>query len=329
MPSYSAYTENFMAGKLKPRATGVLAGVRSQPIINRPITTVVRAASRVVGFEPYWHMRLMRHLPRTGLIEASLPGGRTLRMWSEGDDDIASAVYYKGWSGYEPETSELFFDHARTANVILDIGAHVGYFALLAAHANHSSSVFAFEPHERVYERLVQNCRLNDAHNCTCARVAIGSSNGEAELVRIAAKACRSPKDLIPTSSSLSREFMESIVDARKLESAPVNEMTIDEFVSRRRLPTVDLVKVDTEGTEDAVLRGMSETLARDRPTIFCEVLIGRVGSRVESVLQPLDYSYYLLTDRGAQARAHIRPEAPWRNYMLVPSAMDARREPP
>jgi hypothetical protein len=79
---------------------------------------------------------MIKHLHRFGIVRSRLPHGRTLRLWSRGDDWIANQVHWRGWDGYEPETLPLFFRLAATARVTLDVGAHVGFFTLLAGHAN-------------------------------------------------------------------------------------------------------------------------------------------------------------------------------------------------
>jgi hypothetical protein len=56
----------------------------------------------------------IKHLPRTGPVRSRLPNGEVLRLWSRGDDWISNQVFWRGWSGYEPETTPLFFELAVT-----------------------------------------------------------------------------------------------------------------------------------------------------------------------------------------------------------------------
>ena len=56
---------------------------------------------------------------------------------------------------------------------------------------------------------------------------------------------------------------------------------TVDDFVSAHDVRAVDLVKIDTEATEDSVLAGMTQTLARDRPAVVCEILPGGPATAV------------------------------------------------
>src|SRR6185436_3003180 len=102
-------------------------------------TTIMRPVLRIAGVEG---AAITNHLHRCGTVKARLPNGRTLRLWSQGDDWVSNQIFWKGWNAYETETLNLFFSLAARAQVILDIGAHVGVFALVGAHANPGAQVF-------------------------------------------------------------------------------------------------------------------------------------------------------------------------------------------
>jgi FkbM family methyltransferase len=244
-------------------------------------------------------------------VQVALPDGGRLRMHSRGDDDIASPLFWRGWAGHEPETARLFYELAGSARVTLDIGAHVGYFALLASHANPAGRVYAFEPLTRVRERLQHNVALNDADNVTCVPLAVGSPAGFAEFFHVRAG--------LPSSSSLSGSFMRSMASHDELTSSRVEVVEIDDFVESHELVGGDLVKVDTETTEAAVFRGMLRTLRRDSPDIVCEILDAEVADAVEALLKPLDYEFFLLTSKGPVRCDTLRPHEHWRNFIFRP----------
>jgi len=233
-------------------------------------------------------------------------------MHSRGDDDIASPLFWRGWAGHEPETAQLFYELAGSARVTLDIGAHVGYFTLLASHANPAGRVYAFEPLARIRERLEHNVLLNGAANVTCSALAIGSPAGVAEFFHM--------RDGLPSSSSLSGSFMRSIASREELTSSMVEVVEMDDFVESYELVGVDLVKVDTETTEAAVFRGMLHTLHRDSPDIICEILDAGVADDIEALLKPLDYEFFLLTSTGPVRCDRLRPHEHWRNFIFRPT---------
>jgi hypothetical protein len=82
----------------------------------------------------------------------------------------------------------------------------------------------------------------------------------------------------------------------------------------------VDLVKIDTEGTEPEVLASGREMLVRDRPWIICEVLHGLTEDRLHAVLDPLGYRAFHITRRGLVPRQRIvgDPRYVERNYLFA-----------
>jgi FkbM family methyltransferase len=276
----------------------------SQPL-NYLITSTVHGLLGITGLHSEF---IIKHLHRAGIVKCRLPNGRILYLWSRGDDWISNQIYWKGWNGYEPETVSLFFQLARCAQVTLDVGAFVGFYALLAAHANPAGRVYAFEPMPFIYQRLQQNVRLNRLSNIHCIASAVGDKDGTAEFFHVAAE--------IPCSSSLSFEFMSYAKDVR---SSIVPVVTLDRFARDNGLDRIDLVKIDTESTEPQVLHGMMEILQRDHPTIFCEVLEGCGNeSLLEKILDPLNYRYYLLTPDGPVLRDRIEGHPLYLNYLFT-----------
>jgi FkbM family methyltransferase len=269
-------------------------------------TSMVRAGMRAVGVQSEL---VIKHLHRVGGVSSRLPNGCKLRLWSRGDDWICNEVYWRGWQGFEPESSPLFFRLATAARVTLDVGAHVGFYSILAAHANPAGRVYAFEPLPSVYERLKKNVALNGLENVECIHSAASDTSGEAPFFHVASAE-------YPSSSSLSYAFMSQAGYVTCSTMVPV--VRLDDFAQSRELGPVDLVKVDTESTEPDVLRGMEQVLRRDKPDILCEVLVG-VGTEgpLEALLRPLGYRYYMLTSAGPQEQHEIRAHSSWRNYMF------------
>jgi FkbM family methyltransferase len=285
-----------------------LKRLRSSQPFNMLATGALRRAFQIVGAEPEV---VIKHLHHVGPTRVKLPNGRTLRLWSRGDDWVSNQIFWRGWDGYEPETGPLFFHMAQRANVTLDIGAYVGFFSLLAAHANPRGQVYSFEPMPQIFGRLKANVARNYLKNVECFLSAVGAERGTADFYY-------STDTLLPTSSSLSQEFMQ---ETPNLTHTSVPVATIDDFVRERGIARVDLIKIDTESTEPDVLRGMSKTLERDHPDMVCEVLHGRgTAEALEEILRPLGYRFYHLSAEGPQLRDHIEPHPELFNYLFSTS---------
>jgi FkbM family methyltransferase len=268
--------------------------------------------------------RVAQALARVGTVRSALPNGRTLTLWSRGDDGVSNAVYWGGWAGYEPEATPLFFRLAARAAITLDIGANVGYHSMLASHATPHGQVYAFEPLPIAAERLRLHRRLNDAEQVEWVGAAVGAVSGVASLYV--------GEGGIPVGASLSAGFVERIrreAPVRWREQVLILEVpvvTIDEFAAERRLGKIDLVKIDAESAEPQVLRGMAGVLQRDRPTILCEVLeSGATAAAIEAILGPLGYRYYHLGPQGPVPAATLRGYGydAFHNYLLTPLAPD------
>ena len=282
-----------------------LKKVRASQPFNYLTTSVIHACQQVTGVRSEF---VIKHLHRVGIVRRRLANGGELLLWSRADDWVSNQVYWRGWDGYEPETIPLFFRLAKQARITFDVGAYVGYFSLLAAHANLDGQVYAFEPMPSVHQRLLHNIELNRLTNVQCVASAVGDTDGTAEFWHMDAAT--------PCSSSLSFEFMQA---AENLVSSIVPVITLDRFVQDNHLNHIDLMKIDTESTEYQVLRGMTETLRRDHPIIISEVLPGRGGEApLEEVLRRFGYRFYHLTPDGPIHRDSVEGHPEWLNYLFT-----------
>ena len=283
-----------------------LKKLRSSQPFNRIATSGAKALFSLTGEQPEF---LIKYLHRIDLVESKLPNGEVLKLNSKGDDWVSNQVFWRGWQGYEPETIPLFYKLAEKSAVTFDVGAYVGFFTLLAAHANSNARVFAFEPMKAIYQRLVQHVELNSLQNVTATFGAVGTEEGEAEFFHVE---CFD----LPTSSSLSFEFAK---DTENLTSTKVKVFQLDKFAQENGVEKVDLMKVDTETTEPDVLIGAKGLLGKHQPDIFCEVLAGRAeGGKLKEILAPFGYDFYLLTPDGAVKKDEIEGHPEFLNYLFT-----------
>ena len=287
------------------RIKGSLKRLRVSQPLNMLATSAVRALLGSAGVQSEM---VIKHLHRVGAVSSRLPNGSTLRLWSRADDWVSNQVYWRGWSGYEPETVPLFFRLAMRARITFDIGAYVGLFTLLAAHANPRGRVYAFEPLPDAFKRLERNVELNKLENVRTVSAAVSDLDGSAEFFCAATE--------MPCSSSLSYDFMKS---TDGLSSFTVPVIKLDSFVRENGLHGIDLVKIDTESTEPQVLSGMLETIQRDQTLIICEVLKGRGSEQpLQDVLDSIGYRAFLLTPDGPVLRDRIEGHPVWLNYLFT-----------
>ncbi|MBV8552000.1 MAG: FkbM family methyltransferase [Acidobacteriaceae bacterium] len=144
---------------------------------------------------------------------------------------------------------QLFPQWIRAGMTVVDIGANQGLYALLFSQlVGASGHVLAFEPEPDMFAALVHNCALNSAKNIECIELALGASAGIATLARSLVHA---------GDNRLATVHGRKIIRSVNIQVAP-----LDEVIGER---TVDFIKIDVQGWEWEVFRGMQRTLERNR----------------------------------------------------------------
>ncbi len=165
----------------------------------------------------------------------------------------------KNFTSFEPEFLQEFMTEAPEAKVIYDIGANIGLYSILAAILNPETKVFAFEPEEHNFSALVRNIELNNLNNCHPIQIALGDTDGPIGFTF---------QDGGPGVGGHRVSYGNS-ADSTNMQMAV---STVDKLVNQRRVPPPDLIKIDVEGYEFHVLRGMTGILTDVKPVILLEL---------------------------------------------------------
>ena len=259
--------------------------------------------------------RIVRHLPPNlinrhsylyGLYSPRLPSFHSKIILERADDLTPIDLDTKGIMSYGGETLDLFAKLLPRVGTVFDIGSHIGLYAVMAGVEDRSRRVYAFEPVPRIFDRLRSHLELNRAHNVHAFPYAITDHDRNVTLFI--------PKGNLPTESSMLPGFRESV------EAITVRGATVDSFAATHPVGTIDLMKIDTEGTEHQVLGGARKCLARDMPTIICEVLHGLTESGLHAALDNLGYLYFMITHNGLIRKHRIEgdPRYLHLNYLFV-----------
>ena len=154
----------------------------------------------------------------------------------------------------EPEHSFVLERELKPGMVVLDVGANLGFYAISSAKlVGPSGKVYAVEPHPLNYWLLQQNVLLNNlASIVETHKVAIASVSGKTDLFL---------SDKANWHTLCSHEFVRDPLWRRHYkDSLPVTAISLWDFTKERR--AVDLVRMDLEGFEVAVLRGILPYIA-------------------------------------------------------------------
>lgn len=237
-----------------------------------------------------------------------------LRYEGNLSNNIEFAMYFYG--AFEKPLLHFMRDAIRGLNpheaCCCDIGANIGQHTLFLS--RFAARVHAFEPYAEVSRRLSHHLHLNAISNVELHAVGLGDSNTTLPFYA-------------PTGSN---QGIGSFVDASTDKgNTCIGELTVargDDYFPAHGITRVDLMKIDVEGLEQQVLRGLHNTLRSLRPLIVCEVTYGEAGSFAsrEALLEalPEDYDLYVFNTRKPDGRTARRRGARAKRsgaYELVP----------
>lgn len=214
-----------------------------------------RLGSGLVRRLPLARYRLMGWLGRFRAPPFLAPLGVSPELWFECDlrNGLAREVFFTGQ--YEPQETALLRALLRPGQVFVDVGAHWGYFSLLAIHlVGAAGRVVAIEADPRIHATLSRNLALNRRPGLSAHHVAIAAEAGQISLCGY---------DEANENWGLSRITGASGPSARPVFMVPATPL--DAFLDAQGVGEVDLVKMDIEGAEGFALRGMTAGLARHR----------------------------------------------------------------
>ena len=157
---------------------------------------------------------------------------------------------------YEPETTELAISLLEPGDTFIDIGAHVGWFSLLASRVvGESGRVFSFEPEANNFSRLIENIRINDCKNVQPIFMAVSGKDSFLDFY-------------INMDNDGGHCFWNCGLDEfnEKSRQNPVVTKTmtvsIDTFLGNWFSRPIKLMKIDTEGAELNVIHGACASLS-------------------------------------------------------------------
>lgn len=191
---------------------------------------------------------------------------------------------------YEPEKTATIGNTVRDGDIVFDIGAHVGYFAvLMSGLVGTSGKVFAFEPRPLNQRYLARHVRVNGCDNVEILQLCVGDHSGPA---------------LLETRTGTGTGHVSATGDTA------VEMVSVDEMVESGRLPTPSFLKVDVEGGEMGVLLGARRTIERVRPRMVLATHGDELDRQCHEFLEGMGYT---LTDIG-QIKGDVE-------YLVLPAA--------
>ncbi|MDN3655866.1 FkbM family methyltransferase [Ferruginibacter paludis] len=205
-------------------------------------------------------------------------GSKQIVLRHAGKMELQTNDYIDHWlytgADFEPHVVRLFLKILKKGNNVLDIGANIGYFSLIASKlVGVSGKVYSFEPTPLTLHKLNKNISLNNSSNIMVYNKAVSDHNGKA-LFKI-------PIGMVKNSGRASfRNIEENNL------TVEVQTITLDSILDE--IQPVHLIKMDIEGAEAMALKGMKNLIKRDRPIFIMELsdcYLQQLGESASNVL--------------------------------------------
>ncbi len=197
---------------------------------------------------------------------------------------------YIFWNGYKNfEYTPIFEELIKNIDSFFDIGANIGYYSLVAAKINPSIRIVAFEPSNGAFHYLQRNIEINKlSHLIRPEKIALFDKSGSSEFYEVKNMKYDYIKFNLSGEANLAgtgtrSEFNKYVVECK----------TLDEYFSEKKVETIDLIKIDTEGCEDLILRAGESTIRKFQPIIICETLYHVIEEKLEQIMRANNYRFF------------------------------------
>jgi FkbM family methyltransferase len=239
-----------------------------------------------------------------------LPHGmRTLLVPHMGEFDFSAHMYRRAF--YEKEV--LSWLVKQSYDLVVEIGANVGWYTVVFSQLWPEARVFAFEPAREPFRRLLENLSLNHCKNVTPLACAVSDDTGFLDFYE-------PPGHL--TNGSLLKGFAEMYGASTVTKTLSVSGRELAQLVepSKRML-----VKIDAEGLEPNILCSLQHIIAAERPDLIVEV-VHDAPAQLNEISFLSDYQFYQLWPEGPKEVGKFSLFK-YRDYLLLPKYEKRMRE--
>ena len=209
--------------------------------------------------EGYFRAQTRSQYLGNGVVLCAVLGGK--KMFALGSD-VSFSVHMITDGFWEFWLTKCIAEHVHEGDVVLDVGANLGYYTLLAGDlVGAEGRVVAVEPNPTLFRHMMDSVHANGyGGKVTGLRAALSDqSQGAAAPF------------LCPVAHPLNGRFLEPDDDAALLgQEGPIIEVDILDDLSSH-FDRLDFIKIDVEGAELAVLKSLQPLIAKYRPKVVCE----------------------------------------------------------
>ncbi len=192
---------------------------------------------------------------------------------------VGSGVHGYWLGTYEVEKQKLFKKIVKPGDVVFDIGANVGFYALLASQlVGPSGKVIAFEPLNKNVSYIRRHIKINNLDNVSIIEAAVADKGGIGFLIRGTDR------------------FTGHLDSNSNKEGLRVKTISLDEGVETGLIPMPDVLKIDVEGGEYNALKGAENIIKTKKPSVIIAIHGNNMRYKCITLLQGFGYNVSSLT---------------------------------
>jgi FkbM family methyltransferase len=245
------------------------------------------AAQRIPGLRGVARKTARAVIPRGSRLWIRVPRGEGKGFWMHADPRF-DLGYING--DHEPWIQDLLRTELSQNDCYYDVGAHAGFFALIASRfVGPSGKIVAFEADPDIADALQANLDRNAIMQATVVRAAVWSSFGRVNFQ--------------PASAASNKTQGHIASGDTTLPSFSVPAVRLDDIVFKNGCRAPRLVKMDIEGAEWAALQGAARVFGEVKPKLLCEVHNNSQTEQIRTYLERFGYA----VERWKPVHRHYR----------------------
>jgi len=201
---------------------------------------ILRQFSFGWGISKYWPFRKILKQIESSFIESSVKL-QDHTMFLDQNDNLGLSIN----PVYGESDTKIVKQIIKPGDVVLDIGANIGYFTLIFAKlVENSGKVFSFEPESKNFKILKKNIEVNGYSNVVLEQKIVSNNDGQTTLYisdKAGSHRIHQPDNYV--------------------ESIDIDCISLDNYAQRNSIKKIDFIKIDVEGAEFNVLQGLQKII--------------------------------------------------------------------
>ena len=247
-----------------------------QPTINFILRNLLRSTS--ILFK-------VVQLPPSGILKIRLRDGHSIKLRTNQTNYVTKLLFWDGYRNFE--YLDIFEKLIRKISVFYDVGANIGLYSIVAGTVNKRIQVRSFEPSNGPFHYLQRNASINQLANTKIEQIALADTNGSLNFYEVANSKYTYLKHNLAGEGNFNAKESN-----KQFETTSVKSCTLDTY-AQGESHTIELIKLDTEGTEHLILNGAVRVLDEMRPIVICETLFSMIEEELEDLFRSRNYKFF------------------------------------